>query len=69
MEVTKTAFTKNMQVNYGDFVKTTEVKSLIEEIVMPVINGLRIREEEGLRSTNCINTIFKEIKEMQTIKA
>ena len=36
---------------------------------MPIINGLRIREEEAVRATNCINNIFKELKEIQGIKA
>lgn len=56
-----------MEKNYGDFVKFTEVKSIVEEIVMPIITSLRSKEQESIRTTNCINVIFKDMKEMQTI--
>lgn len=45
----------------------SEVKETVNEIVFPLLEAMKSREDEAIRATNCINTMFKEIKEMQTI--
>ena len=62
----KRAFSKSLETRYGEFIKMSELKDVINEVCFPLLEAMRVREEESIRANNCINQIFKDIKEMQS---
>ena len=56
-----------MENTYGEFVKMTDLKDCVNEICLPLLESIRVREEEHINTRNCINVIFNDLKSMQQI--
>lgn len=56
---------RNVATAYGDFVKVTDVKNIVQDMTLPLLQAMKARETEAIRTANCINLIFKDIKDMK----
>ena len=65
-DTTEQLFSRKMQHNFGEFVKLTEVKDIVNEITLPLLTNMQRREAEAIHAKNCINNIWKEVQDMQT---
>ena len=58
-------FNNNMQPTHKEYVKFTDVKSLVEEITQPILNDMKKREDEAIKATTLINFLNLELKRVK----
>ena len=54
--------TRDISKRFGDFIKLTEVKDIIEEIINPVLHDMKVREEEYTSIKNQVNFTWLQLK-------
>ena len=53
---------RNMNSRYGEFVKISEVRDIVEDMILPMISALKKREEEALSMSNSVAILKEEMK-------
>ena len=53
---------RNMATKYSEFVKLTDVHSIVQEMTFPLLQGLKVREEDAMRLSNQVATISIDMK-------
>jgi hypothetical protein len=53
---------KNMTTKHADFVKMTDIRNIVEEMTLPLLSQMQIREEEAINMKNRVLIISDEIK-------
>ena len=56
------AQTRAMNKTFGDFVKLTDVKEIVNEITMPMISQLRAKEHDVVQLFNAVALLKSELK-------
>jgi len=57
-----TVHSKNITARHADFIRMTEVRTILEELTLPMLNQMKQREEEAMSMKNRIMIISDEIK-------
>ena len=59
-------FSKNMQSQFGEFVRVKDVRQIVEDVTMPILHAMELREAEAIKAANQINQLTDEVKRMQS---
>jgi len=51
-----------MTTKHADFVKMTDIRNIVEEMTLPLLSQMQIREEEAINMKNRVLIISDEIK-------
>ena len=56
--------TKSRDINsrYGEFVKISDVRDIVQDMILPMISALKKREEEALSMSNSVAILKDEMK-------
>ena len=55
-----------MKNQYNDFVKLTDVKQIVQDVTLPLLEAMHLRESEAMKATSTINILSQEIKKIRT---
>ena len=53
---------RNMNSRYGEFVKMSDVRDIVEDMILPMITAMKKREEEALSMSNTVGILKEEMK-------
>ena len=55
-----------MKNQYREFVKLTDVKEIMQDVCLPLLEAMRLRETDAIRASREINAMSKEMKQIRT---
>ena len=56
---------KDMKNQYSEFVKLTEVKEIVEEVTVPLLEAMQTRETEAMRINKTVDLLAIEMKKVK----
>ena len=56
---------KDMKNQYSEFVKLTEVKEIVEEVTVPLLEAMQTRETEAIRINKTVDLLAIEMKKVK----
>lgn len=51
-----------MNVKYGDFVKISDVRDIVYDMIVPLFSAMKKREEEAISTSNSVAILKDEMK-------
>ena len=54
-----------MTKNFGEFVKLTEVHQIVEDVYLPLLEAVQVREEELSQMRTTVNVLSNEMKQQK----
>ena len=54
-----------MTKNFGEFVKLTEVHQIVEDVYLPLLEAVQVREEELSQMRAAVNLLSNEMKQQK----